>query len=235
MMRAPRGTPAAALALLSAAAATTAACKHGDDQGAEPPAITAPWTDDFERPDLGDDWRTTADTYQLVNGALSARGAKNHPMWLRRALPRDAVIELDVWSNSPDGDIKVELYGDGRSYDPDGGAYTSTGYVAVMGGWNNSKSILARGNEHGKHVVARTEPRVQKGARYHWKLVRRGGRIEWFVGDMTSPFLVLTDDAPLEGPGHQYFAIGNWQSDSWFDNLRIAPLEDETRVSPRRP
>ena len=232
MIRPPRAC-AAALVLCSTAGG--AACKQSDDHGAEPPAIAAAWTDDFERPDLGGDWRPTAEAYQLVNGALSARGARNRPMWLRRALPRDAVIELDVWSNTPDGDIKVELYGDGRSYDPDGGAYTSTGYVAVMGGWNNSKSILARESEHGKQVVARTEPRVEQGKRYHWKLVRRGGRIEWFVGDMTSPFLTLGDDAPLDGPGHQYFAIGNWQSDSWFDNIRIAPLESETAVPPRRP
>jgi hypothetical protein len=217
------------------ALAAVSACKHSDDQEAARPAITAPWSDDFERPDLGDDWRTTADSYEMVNGALSAQGARNRPMWLRRALPADAVIELDVWSNSSDGDIKVELYGDGRSYDPDGGRYTSTGYVAVMGGWNNSKSILARGDEHGKQLVERAAPKVEKGKRYHWKFVRRGGRIEWFVNDMTSPFLTLTDPAPLQGPGHQYFAINNWQSDSWFDNLRVAPFESETAVPPKKP
>jgi hypothetical protein len=205
-------------------------CKEKQGEGQEPPAITAEWTDDFERPDLGGDWRATADTYQLVNGALSARGAKNHPLWLRRALPADAVIELDVWSNSSDGDIKVELYGDGRSYDPDGGRYRSTGYVVVMGGWNNSKSIVARLDEHGKDLVERGAPKIESGKRYHWKIVRRGGRVEWFVNDMTAPFLTLSDDAPLEGPGHGYFAINNWQSDSWFDNLRIAPLEAETGV-----
>jgi hypothetical protein len=223
----------AAAAVLALAALS--ACKHSDDQEAARPAITAPWSDDFERPDLGDDWRTTADAYEMVNGALSAQGARNRPMWLRRALPPDAVIELDVWSNSTDGDIKVELYGDGRSYDPDGGRYTSTGYVAVMGGWNNSKSILARGDEHGKQLVERTAPKVEKGKRYHWKFVRRGGRIEWFVNDMTSPFLTLTDPAPLSGPGHQYFAINNWQSDSWFDNLKVAPFESETRAPPVQP
>jgi hypothetical protein len=221
----------AAAALLVAAAA----CKRGDEQGAEPPPITAPWTDDFERPDIGDDWTTSATSYQLVNGALSARGARNRPLWLRRKLPRDAVIELDVWSNTPDGDIKVELYGDGRSYDRDGGRYTSTGYVVVMGGWNNSKSIVARGDEHGRDLVERNQPKVEQGKRYHWKIVRRGGRVEWFVNDMTAPFLALTDPAPLEGPGHEYFAIANWESDSWFDNLRIAPFEGETALPPAKP
>jgi len=223
--RAPAG--GLALGLLVAACA---GCKERAGGGQEPPPITAAWSDDFERSELGDDWLPTADTYQLINGALSARGAKNHPLWLRRKLPRDASIELDVWSSTPDGDIKVELYGDGRSFDPDGGAYTSTGYVVVMGGWNNSKSILARREEHGKDLVERVEPRVEPGVRYHWTVVRRGGRVEWFVDAMTAPFLVLTDPTPLEGPGHEYFAIANWQSDSWFDNLRIAPLGSETAV-----
>ena len=216
---------------LSAAAAACAAlggCTGKDAGGGEAPPINTAWTDDFERAELGSDWRATSEVYQLVNGALNGRGAVNHPAWLRRALPRDAVIELDVWSSSPEGDIKVELYGDGRSYDRDGGRYTSTGYVAVMGGWNNSKSILARGDEHGTALVERTSPSVEQGKRYHWKLVRRGGRIEWYVNDMTAAFLVLSDPQPLDGPGHRYFAVNNWQTDTWFDNLRIAPLEAET-------
>ena len=89
-----------------------AACGTGKDEGPEPPAISAAWSDDFERSQLGGDWRATGDGYQLVNGAVNAQGAFNHPLWLRKQLPRDAAVELDVWSTSPDGDIKVELYGD---------------------------------------------------------------------------------------------------------------------------
>ena len=70
------------------------------------------------------------------------------PPWLRRRLPNDAVIELDAWSQSPAGDIKVEIYGDGKSFDPNKGAYTSTGYVLIFGGWNNTKNIIARMDEH---------------------------------------------------------------------------------------
>jgi Farnesoic acid 0-methyl transferase len=220
--------PALAAGMAAALVGAAGGCKSKPESTPEPPAITADWSDDFERPDLGNDWHATSDSYQLVNGALSARGAKNRPLWLRRKLPRDVVIELDVWSNTPDGDIKVELFGDGRSFDRDAGRYTSSGYVVVMGGWNNSKSIVARGDEHGKDVVERAQPKVDPGRRYHWKIVRRGGRVEWFVNDMTAPFLALTDPTPLDGQGHAYFAINNWQSDSWFDNLRIAPFEAET-------
>jgi hypothetical protein len=200
------------------------ACSKKADEGPEPPPIAAAWSDDFERSELGGDWRATGGGYQLVNGAINAQGAFNHPLWLRKALPRDASIELDAWSTSPDGDIKVELYGDGRSFDPDQGRYTATSYVAVMGGWKNSKSQIARLDEHGKDIVATSSPRVEPNKRYHWKFVRKGNRLDWFVDDMTTPFLSLDDPKPLEGAGHQHFAFDNWQTDTWFDNLRITAL-----------
>jgi hypothetical protein len=190
----------------------------------DPPAIREPWRDDFERSEVGDDYRRTADVYEIVNGALSTKGAFNHPLWLRRKLPPAVSIELDCWSNTPDGDIKVELFGDGESHARDKGAYTSTGYVVIMGGWNNPRSMVARGNEHGKALVERTQPRVEAGRRYHWRIVRSGSRVTWYVDDMEHPFLTLDDAAPLSGAGHEYFGFNNWQSDSWFDNLAITPL-----------
>ena len=199
----------------------------GKKEAEEGPALqpmTEPWSDDFERPELGPDWNATGEGYALVNGALEAHGAHNRPLWLRRALPRDAVIELDAWSTSPDGDIKVELYGDGKSYDPNRGGYTATSYVAVMGGWKNTKSQIARLDEHGKDIVSRAAPKVGPNRRYHWKFVRQGGRLDWFVDDMETPFLTLEDPHPLEGPGHSFFAVGNWETDTWFDNLRVTPL-----------
>ena len=47
--------------------------------------------------------------------------------------------------------------------------------------------------------------------------------LDWFVDDMTTPLLTLDDPEPLTGDGHAFFSINNWQSDTWFDNLRIAP------------
>lgn len=212
---------ACAAAIASALVSILVGCKKD-----EPPPITDRWTDDFERAHLGDDYRATSDVYRLTNGALNAKGAYNHPLWLRKKLPRDVVIELDIWSSSPDGDIKVEFFGDGKSHATDKGAYTATGYVAVMGGWSNSKSILARRDEHGvvgEDLVERTRPKVEVGKRYHWKIVRNGGRVDWYVDDMETPFLSFEDDEPLAGSGHEYFGFNNWESDAWFDNLVIAP------------
>ena len=197
------------------------ACRQPD-----PPAITAVWTDDFERNEIGPDYLATApDAYRVEGGVLRAEKAYNHPLWLRRKLPADAIIEVDVRSDSPHGDIKVEAWGDGSSHARDKGAYTSSGYVFIHGGWSNTKSILARGNEHGNALVERTTPRVVPGQRYHWKIVRQGARIDWYVDDMSTPFLSLDDEQPLGGAGHEYFGFNDWEADLTFDNLRISPLK----------
>ena len=49
--------------------------------------------------------------------------------------------------------MKVEVFGDGSSYDPDGGRYTATGYEVIFGGWYDAKSIIARMDEHGTELA----------------------------------------------------------------------------------
>ncbi len=190
----------------------------------EPPPITGRWIDEFARDSPGDNYNATGPGYAVSNGALSAHGAHNHPLWLRKKLPHDVRIEFDCWSTEKRGDIKVEVFGDGKSFDPDGGRYTAVGYEVIFGGWYNAKSIIARLDEHGKDVVERTLPKVVPNQHYHWKIERIGKKLTWWIDDMTTPFLVYDDPRPLEGNGHEYFAFNNWETDTWFKNLVITPL-----------
>lgn len=194
-------------------------CKQPD-----PPPIGDAWADDFSRKAIGSDYVATADVYRIKDGALNASKGYNHPLWLRKKLPADAVVELDAWSMSPEGDLKVELWGDGESAAQDRGAYTATGYVFIFGGWSNSRSEIARGDEHATNVRSRTEPKVEPGKRYHWKIVRKGGHLEWFIDDMSTPFLTYDDPKPFSGAGHEYLGFNDWESDVWFDNLSVRKL-----------
>ncbi|HVV51877.1 MAG TPA: hypothetical protein VHO06_19570 [Polyangia bacterium] len=209
-----RGAPLSWISSLALAA--VAGCHAG------PPAIKAPFTDDFERADLGANWNATSPAYRIAGGQLEVSHAYNHPAWLRERLPKDAVIDLDVSSKSPDGDIKVELYGDGASFDPDKGSYDSTGYVLIFGGWHNSLSVLCKLEEHGAGRKAeRADLKVTPGQRYHFTITRKDGAIDWAIDG--KPFLAWTDPEPLAGPTHQYFAVNDWEADVAFDNLRIRP------------
>src|SRR4051812_17121152 len=104
--RSSSGTRAALfLAALAGAALTSSGCRPKDE------LIVSEWSDSFDRADLGPSWRDTGGGYRIDNGRLAAAGAHNHPVWLRKRLPADVVIEVDAVANSATGDIKLELFG----------------------------------------------------------------------------------------------------------------------------
>jgi len=190
--------------------------------------IDSPFSDNFERVDLGADWLDTSHGARIKDGKLNLVNAFNHPVWLRRRLPRNAQIDFDAVSKSPAGDLKVELYGDGESFDPDKGRYDPTSYMIVMGGWHNSRSIISRLGEHDEAVkVARDrsgpDPLVVPGQTYHFTVTRRGASIDWKIDG--APYLSWTDPEPLWGSGHEFFAINDWEADVSFDNLSIRAVE----------
>jgi len=192
---------------------------------APPEPAAGPFFDDFDRAQLGPDWLATDPTaVSLEQGAAVVQRAHNHPVWLRKPIPDDVVIDLEVWTDSPDGDMKVEVFGDGQSFHRGdlGAAYDATGYVLVMGGWRNTLSAIARQHEHAADRVTRADPRVVPGRKYHWTIRRQGRVLSWLVDGQ--PFLTLDDADPLRGPAHRYLALSGWESKVHFDNLRIKPL-----------
>jgi hypothetical protein len=191
------------------------------------PVIDAPFTDNFDRAELGTDWLDTSHVAKIKDGKLNLVKAYNHPVWLRRKLPRNVQIDFDAVSRSPAGDLKVELFGDGESFDPDKGRYDPTSYMIVFGGWTNSRSIISRLGEHDEAVKTAydrvgAEPLVLPGQTYHFTITRRGGTIDWKLNG--APYLSWTDPQPLYGAGHEFFAINDWEADVSFDNLTIRPL-----------
>src|SRR2546423_687482 len=126
------------------------------------PELSEPFADNFERGEVGSDWNNTGAEYKLAGGALKLRGPHTPPLWLRRKLPANVIVELDATSRSPDGDLKIELMGDGQYFDPDQGRYDATGYMFVFGGWHNSLSIISKLGEHDDAVkVSRADRKVE--------------------------------------------------------------------------
>jgi hypothetical protein len=193
-------------------------CRAADD----PAALRQPFTDAFDRAELGPDWKDTGGGWSVQGGALAGRDAFNHPVWLQKVLPRNVKVELDIWTPSPDGDLKVECFGDGRTFDPDKGSYTASGYVFIFGGWKNTQSKIARKDEHRSNDPHREDIRVVPDQKYHWEIVRQNGKITWSIDGR--PFLVMDDIDPLVGLGQDHFGVGNWQTPVFVDNVVITPL-----------
>jgi hypothetical protein len=198
----------------------------------EDPMLGEPFTEDFARPDLGAQWLATSPQWRPEDGRLCVRNARNHPLWLKRRLPKNARIEFTATSYSDDGDIKVEMWGDGKSSAASTSYNDATGYLAIFGGWQNKFHVLARLDEHApnrpeiKLVPDSDDPKaapVEKDTEYNFRIERSDGRtIRWLVDDIE--LFAFQDKAPLSGPGHDHFGFNNWQVRVCFDDLKIVPL-----------
>ena len=206
------------VALGAALVAVVLGCLVGKD-----PKLKEPFSENFDSGRLDPQvWRLTSEAYEVVDGALYVQGAKKHPMWLQKRIPCDVKIDFVAWADTAEGDIEVEVFGDGRSAANEDGDYVGTGYVVKFGGWNNKTSTIARRDENEARMAEDQDKRVEPGRRYQWSIRVRGGKIDWFLDGRL--FLHAEDHEPLCGPGNDHFAFDNWSSKVHFDDLSITPL-----------
>lgn len=177
--------------------------------------------DDFERSELGASWKPTAEGAWIEHGVLKLKDVRNHPLWLDVALPDDVRVDVDAWAATEEGDVKLELAGDGTSFATSMN-YVASGYVFVFGGWNNTLDVIARKNEHGRDRATATQPVPEPGRRYHFTITRSGSEILWEVDGRQ--LLDFDDPNPLRGPGHDRLALSGWEAETHFDNLVIEAL-----------
>lgn len=181
------------------------------------PSTTTPGavvTDDFSDAALASRYRLRGGSWRVVDGQLTTLGDSNLPLWLDAPLSQNTRIEFTSMSAAPAVDMKVEVFGDGIRHE--------SGYIVVVGGWNNTLTAIARLDEHeAKRVTRRT--RFEANRPYRWRIERKDGRrLQLFLDD---ELLVTYDDpSPLFGPRNNRFAFSGWESEVTFDNLRITPL-----------
>ena len=129
--------------------------------------------EDFSGSSLSPRWLASGPGASIERGHLHVERLRNHPVWLTTPLPTNVQLEFDAWTTSDEGDIKFELAGDGQSFATTPN-YRPTGYVFVFGGWNNSRSVIARLDEHAQDRVSRTDRKVRPNRRYHMVVTRAG-------------------------------------------------------------
>ncbi len=201
------------------------------DAPSDPP-LEGTFEDAFDRVELGPAWLALSPAWRIEDGRLCAKGARNRGVWLRRTLPRDARIEVTAIAGSETGDLKLELWGDGRSGATGASYDDATSYLAIFGGWRNARHVLARLDEHGNDrselsvELAAEDPRrrpVTAQQPYRFRFERRDGRtLRWEIDGVL--MFELLDEEPLDGAGHDHLGFNDWEAPVCFDDLRIVSL-----------
>jgi hypothetical protein len=174
--------------------------------------------DDFDRSELGERWRAEGDAWQLQDGAVHVANARNDALWLDVPLPERVRVEFDATALHDDGDLKFELFGDGRTHE--------SGYILIYGGWQNSTTCIARRDEHGRDRLDREEHTpVQRDRPYRFAAVRTDNRLRWYIDG--EHVLTYDDPSPLEGEAHRYMGFNNWAVPATYDNLAIYDLSGD--------
>jgi len=154
--RHPWLAPHIAVPVALAILAVQAPFLHAFLRGAAPIAAAVPYEDKFDRVTLGEAWWSNGGLWRIVEGQLYSPGVGNNPLWLKARLPPDVRVEFDVRSEGSDGDVKWEMYGDGRNH--------STGYLFLFGAWRNRESRICKLEEH---ALTQVEVRAQLAAAAH--------------------------------------------------------------------
>lgn len=202
-------TRVCSLLLLAAIAASACMPKTSADS-----AIAKPFRDDFERAALGDRYKKAGGTWEIKDGALHTTGERNIPLWLDVPLPKNVKVEFTAWSLSPQVDTKIEIFGDGLRHE--------SGYIVILGGWNNRITTIARLDEHEEE---RPEKRQgwEQGRKYRWTVQRENGKdVELLIDG--KPVLQYEDKEPLFGPKNNKLGFTSWESEVFYDDLVITPL-----------
>lgn len=177
------------------------------------------FSDDFNRAELGPQWRRGkgeggSGQWTLKDGALHASNIKNDALWLQKPLPERVRVEFEATALSADGDLKVEIFGDGGHHE--------SGYIIIFGGWKNALDVIARLDEHGEDRIARPSRRARQNHPHKLAIERDGDTLRWFVDDQL--VIAYADKRALRGPEHRFFAFNDWTAPVRFDNLKVYEL-----------
>lgn len=209
---------------LLAAALVAVGCETREigqkEAASTPDARELVFSDDFNREQLGSNWRRGAGEngsgkWKIRNGMVHGSAIRNDPLWLTKPLPEKVRIEFDAKATTPEGDLKVEIFGDGNKHE--------SGYILIFGGWDNRLDVIARLDEHGQDRKERPSKKVQAGKTYRMAVERTDGSVRWYVDGQL--FMTYDDPNPLRGPDHRYFAFNDWEAPVVFDNVKVYRLK----------
>ncbi len=153
-------------------------------------------------------WTMRPEQFEACSGNLCCGQPENQSLWFRQPLPRCGQLRIRVLA--PSGDVKINL-------SPNFGLSESVaGARFILGGWSNTRSVLAHGAEVGRGVLAQrvggapTDRPVEIGIQYcgaHYRMQVDGET--WLE----------TQHGPREDP--LFLGLSGWRSPFRVQRIEI--------------
>jgi len=169
------------------------------------------WTlvfqDDFERAELGEDWRVADGNFRIEDGHVVGRG---YGLFIEREFAGDQRLEYDAWvdpgQTACDLDALLSVTAPKKWRGGDG-------YLFQFGGWGNTVNAVLKEKTR---VYKGSAPNIQPGKRHHIVCEKAGRRLRWridgkLVADYEDPF----DPLPGKRLGFLIDTVGN------IDNVKV--------------
>jgi serine/threonine protein kinase/TolA-binding protein len=169
------------------------------------------FSDNFEREELGKNWKVISGDWKIKDGRLYIKGAaqNNYLLCNQKISGNIRLIYEGYFVGEKGGDISCFICGDEGMLDGEG-------YFFGFGAHNNTANLIQR-----KFVDLVTTkkflPRSRK--KYTVMVEREGSKLRMFVNRKL--LLEYTDPSPLTGENHARFGLYTWDSEVYFDNFRV--------------
>ena len=165
------------------------------------------FSDDFERAELGPNWRVAHGNFRIVKGHLVGRG---YGLFINRKFPRDQRLEYETWVEKGQTPCDLDaLLSVSRLKKWRGG----DGYLFQFGGWGNTVNAVLKGKTR---VFKGGSPHIVPGKRHRVVCEKSGRRLRWTI-DGKLVFEYADPFAPLAGP-HVGFLI---DTVGQVDNVKV--------------
>ena len=162
--------------------------------------------DEFNRNELGADWKIVRGNWQIKNGALSGRG---DAVYINRKFPGDQKLEFDAWVNPDQSPCDL----DGILGDMDMSPYGNKGYLFAFGTYGNNFSKI---NRNKTQIVKIASPVIVTGKRHHVVCEKSGSNLLWKIDGK----VVATYQEPFQSLNGNY--IGFYiDSAGQIDNVKV--------------
>jgi len=188
-----------------------------------PPFATGAVLSDWEMaasPDPLDWWSLRPDAFGFDGPGIQVRAPHNTTLWFRRPLPAAGLLRLRVVPLTPSVDVKVDLLAPRMGL----GAFGEddvAGYRLILGGWNNTRSVLVAHPDEGNVVweQPRARSRFAPGVPIELEIRYDAERLEVRVDG--EPWLGLDR---VDSPGEpRFLGVTGWASTVQVQSVSIQP------------